>query len=322
MLRPYGDDRAGKRPRMLETVCMLNIIKLVVLVLIACQPAAGAARGGNEMDTVRDHLWIWCHEAGSNNGFFGLSGESRMTPAEAAFYMDVPNLIMVVFGGKPEPPFDKLAVSMRPLKRVVWSIVGDSSSTRNNKATDLDEVISLAGKFPNISGGIMDDFFHASDANGSISRYGADDIGGFRKRLHDAPHKLDLWVVLYKHDLDLPVKPYVINCDVVTFWTWTAAELRDLPKNFERMESVVGPKRKVLGCYMWDFGTGKPMPVELMKLQCEKGLQWLKEGRIDGMIFLSSVVCDLDLETVEWTRKWIAQVGDQPLRGKRVPAEK
>lgn len=295
-------------------VAMFKTIKLAAVVLVACQVAAAAAPGGQKMDTVRDRLWIWCHQAGSNNGMFGLPGESRMTPAEAAFYLDVPNALMVVFQGKPEPPFDRLAVSMRPLKRVVWSIIGDSSSTRNDKETDIDEVISLARKFPNLSGGIMDDFFRPADASGAISRYGTADIASFRKRLNQAPNKLDLWVVVYTHNLDLPIRPYLDNCDVVTFWTWNAADLRDLTKNFERFEEVAGPARKVLGCYMWDFGTGKPMPLYLMKLQCEKGLQWLKEGRIEGMIFLSSVVCDLDLEAVEWTRRWIADAGDQPLK--------
>jgi hypothetical protein len=50
-----------------------------------------------------------------------------------------------------------------------------------------------------------------------------------------------------------------------------------------------------------------------MKRQCELGLQWLKEGRLDGMIFLGNSVCGMGLETVEWTREWIAQVGDEPV---------
>ena len=301
------------------------MLKLAIFMLAACQvavSAAGATQEGQSLDKVRDRLWIWCHEAGSNNGLYGLPGESRMTPAEAAFYMGLPNLIMVVYENKPKPPFDRLAVSFRPLKRVVWSIVGDSSSDRNNKEPDIDAVTSIAAKFPNISGAMMDDFFHAKDARGAIARYGADDIGRFRDRLHGGARKLDLWVVLYKHDLDLPVQSHVANCDVVTFWTWNASELRDLDASFKRMESVVGAKRKLLGCYMWDFGTGKPMPLELMKLQCEKGLAWLKEGRIDGMVFLSSVICDLDIETVEWTRKWIAEVGDQPLQSRPVSSGK
>ena len=62
---------------------------------------------------------------------------------------------------------------------------------------------------------------------------------------------------------------------------------------------------------MWDYGDKKPLSVAAMEDQCELGLEWLKQGRIDGMIFLASCICDLDLETVEWTRKWIQKVGDQ-----------
>jgi len=50
-----------------------------------------------------------------------------------------------------------------------------------------------------------------------------------------------------------------------------------------------------------------------MRHQCELGLQWLKLGRIEGMIFLATKICDLDLEAVEWTRQWMAQVGDQAI---------
>jgi hypothetical protein len=55
------------------------------------------------------------------------------------------------------------------------------------------------------------------------------------------------------------------------------------------------------------------MPVEWMRHQCELGLTWLKEGKIEGMIFLASCICDLDLEAVEWTRAWIREVGDEPI---------
>ena len=64
---------------------------------------------------------------------------------------------------------------------------------------------------------------------------------------------------------------------------------------------------------MWDYGQKQAMSVERMELQCELGLRWLKEGRIEGMIFLASCICDLDLDAVEWTRTWVQQVGDQVL---------
>ncbi|MFP4026771.1 MAG: hypothetical protein ACLFWL_03170 [Candidatus Brocadiia bacterium] len=36
------------------------------------------------MAKIRDHLWLWCHEAGSHDGKYGLPGSSDTKPAEAA----------------------------------------------------------------------------------------------------------------------------------------------------------------------------------------------------------------------------------------------
>jgi hypothetical protein len=56
------------------------------------------------------------------------------------------------------------------------------------------------------------------------------------------------------------------------------------------------------------------MPLDLMQLQAETGLRWLREGRVAGLILLGSCICDLEVEAVEWTRKWIAEVSSTPLR--------
>ena len=61
---------------------------------------------------------------------------------------------------------------------------------------------------------------------------------------------------------------------------------------------------------MWDYGNRRPMSLERMMRQCDVGLNWLAKGKIEGMIFLASCICDLELEAVEWTRRWIADVGD------------
>ena len=265
------------------------------------------------MESVRDRLWLWAHEAGSHNGRFGLSGSSRITPAPAARYLGIPNLIMVTFAGQPEPPFAPHALPLRSLSRVVWSIVGDSSSRRNDDSPDLEEVIALSAQFPNLTGAIMDDFFHQPDAQGAVARYSVQQVASFRRRLHDAPRPLDLWVVLYAHDLDLPIGDQLAQSDVVSFWTWRSQDLDGLPGNFARAEALAPGVPKVLGCYLWDYGASQPMPLERVIRQCETGLRWLHEGRIEGMIFLASCICDLGLETVAWTRRWIANVGGQPL---------
>lgn len=265
------------------------------------------------MPTVRDHLWLWGHEAGCQNDIWGLPADSHITQIEAARYLGVPNLIQVAYRGKPEPPLAPHAEPLRPLSRVVWSIVGDSSSTRNDQRPDLDEVLDLAVGFPNISGAMMDDFFHPPDEQGRVARYSVEQIAGFRRRLHQVVRPLDLWVVLYSHQLDLPVQEHLAQTDVVTLWTWHAKDLAGLEENFARAEALAPAARKVLGCYMWDYGAKQPMPVEQMARQCEAGLGWLRQGRIDGMIFLASCICDLGLPAVEWTREWIGRVGEARL---------
>ena len=50
-----------------------------------------------------------------------------------------------------------------------------------------------------------------------------------------------------------------------------------------------------------------------MEHQCELGLKWLKEARIHDMIFLANTVLDVGLPSAEFSRKWIAKVGKEPL---------
>jgi len=259
------------------------------------------------MATVRDRLWIWGHEAGSHSRRptghdWGDLGPSRITPAEAACYMGIPNCVMVVYGNKPEPPFDQYALAMSPLDRVVWSVMGDAGSTRNDKQSDLAAVLDVAAKHPNVVGAIMDDFYR-----GTRARYSVEQLSAIQQPLHAAG--LDLWVVLYYNQLDQPVQEHLALCDVVTFWTMPGKELVNLEGNFAKLLSITKGKRRVLGCYMYNYGEQKPMDLALMEHQCGLGLRWLKEGKIEGIIFLASCICDLKQEAVEWTREWIGRVG-------------
>ena len=111
------------------------------------------------MTAVADRFWIWGHEAGSHNGWKGTTTPSRMTPAEGAFYLGTPNMILVRYDGKPQPPFDQYALALRPLKQVVWSIVAAGGISEQE---EVEQVIALSQRFPNITGAMMDDFFSPS----------------------------------------------------------------------------------------------------------------------------------------------------------------
>ena len=260
-----------------------------------------------ETATVRDKLWIWTHETGAHNEEYDIPKPSRMTPTEGASYLDTPNLMFIRYNDLPAMPFYQYAVPMRALDRVVWSITGAGGATSHE---ETDHVIELARKQSNITGLVMDDFFHSKEGKASI---GIDELKELRRRMQLTDRRLDLYVILYDHWLDWNVKQHFDLCDKVIFWTWEAKNLDRLTENFSRFENIAGNRGKLLGCYLYDYGAKKPIPKEVMQRQCEEGLGLLDSGRIEGMVFLASNVCDIDLEAVEWTREWIADVGDRPL---------
>jgi len=264
------------------------------------QPASGR-------QTVRDKFWIWTVFAGGDNKGWGLPKPSRITPAEAAYYLGVPNLFMIRSHGKPAiAEFDQWAIALRPLKRVAWSITGAGGKT---SLEERKQALRLAQRFPNITDFIMDDFFRP-DGSGALS---PEELEGLKKQLVINGRKHDLYVVVYQRQLELPLAGHLEYCDKITLWTWRSENLQNLERNLQRLEKLAPRHGILLGCYLWDYGNKSPMPLKGMKMQCRLGLRWLKQKRIEGMIFLGNTVCDLGLESVEWTRKWIAEVGDQPI---------
>jgi hypothetical protein len=264
------------------------------------------------MELVRDRFWIWGHEAGSHGmAEWGVPEPSRITPVEGAHYMGIPNIILVRYNNKPAPPYQQYALPFKSLKKVVWSIVGAGGFTQDE---DRAKVLEIPQFLPNMTGVMMDDFFRDSHDENTVGTLSVSELENMRKLLKTPKPKLDLWVVLYDHQLDKPVTNHLKYCDTVAFWLWQGENIRTLESIFDKAEKVIPKKaKKVLGCYMWDYGPHRPMPLDLMEKQCELGLKWLKQGRIEGMIFLASCICDLELEAVEWTRKWIAEVGDKKL---------
>ena len=273
-----------------------------------------AVFGNAPTDTVRDRLWIWGHLEGSYDNSFGLPQNSRMTPLQGAEYLGIPNIIMVRYGGKPSPPFDEYAAQYCNVKKLMWSFVGDASSGTSQE--EQDHVLALARKMPNITGLFMDDFFHGdarpvdavqSEPSAAVSLARLREI---RNKIEQINRKCDIGVTLYTHQLNPAIRRHLDLCDVVSFWSWTADDLAKLPENFAKYQEIVPNKRTLLGIYMWDFGQSKPLPMDLMKMQCDTALKWLKTGTIEGMIFLASNICDMKIEAVEWSKRWIAEHGN------------
>lgn len=255
----------------------------------------------------RSELWVWGQDAGSHHeaadGVFGLPGENKMGPVEGAEYLGIPNICRVGMSGKPEPPFDDEAELLRDVPKVVWSVIGDKGSTRNDDGSDdTDAVVAVAKNYPNIVGGVMDDFL--SDTRMAV--YTPEIVGNMAEKLHNAG--LELWTVIYENELIEKVVPYLDKCDVITFWVWYSELLENTEEYLQKLKSLLKRGQKIyLGCYMWDYGNSKPMPMDLMKDQLERAKKLIEAGDVAGLIFCSNCIADIGLEAVEYTRKWIAE---------------
>ena len=169
-------------------------------------------------------------------------------------------------------------------------------------AASVDASSTFPGHPPeNLLGGVVEP---EAAAAVSVAR-----LREIKKRMEQMPRKPDLGAVLYTHQLNPAIRHHLELCDVVSFWSWTADELMKLPENFAKYQEIIQKKRTLLGVYMWDFGKCKPLSIDLMKMQCDMGLKWLKSGVIEGMIFCLSSICDLDIEAVRWSKQWIAEHG-------------
>jgi hypothetical protein len=236
-----------------------------------------------------------------------------MSPAEGAYYLSLPNIIMVQAGGDEakyghfDPPLKQYTIPLRPLKRVVWSITGSGGVTSQG---ERDQVFELAKQTPNFAGVYMDDVFHA---HGKIAAVTLDELRAIRQRLTALGSDLKLWATLYTTDFNLPIAEYLPLIDVIALWTWRPEDLADLEPNLRKLDQLAPNSKKALGCYFVDYERKASVPVAAMKEQCEAGLKWLQQGQIEAMVFLANTVEDLGFEAVEWTREWIRKVGETKL---------
>ncbi len=271
---------------------------------------------------ARDKFWLFGVRAGQDDMLITREGRtgpynhfgSQVKPAEAALYLDVPNMIMVNCEGHPVPytgEAEQYAFTFTPMQKVLWSSTGSGGFRIGNEE---EYVADLAGRYGNICGSFMDDFF------GKFRKYPEPErsekaealLKTIRAGLDRAPRPMELYVVWYTHETEVERRLFQY-IDGITLWTWNCRELPELEKHYQRLEELFPDKKKLLGVYLFDFPSRSPVPRELMEHQCELGLRLLREGRLDGMIFEANSVMGVGYPNDTWTREWIQRVKNTPV---------
>ena len=112
--------------------------------------------------------------------------------------------------------------------------------------------------------------------------------------------------VIYSHELEPPgsgsPSAYM---DVVTFWVWGYERLMTLEEDLKRCRGLFGDRPILMGCYLRDYPTAAPMPMESVRHQWEALAKALADGLVDGYDILATVLIEGQLEQAEWIRDFI-----------------
>lgn len=254
----------------------------------------------------QDDIWLKPDAHGTNPQYWF---RSRITPAEGAFMLDIPNVLFISCDGEPAP-FTKDALgymeSFYRMKNVLWGCAGSSGYRAGNEEKF---VLQLAEQYPNITGVFLDDIslpVRQREDKAEAMAEVVEMLKGVKNTLSAAKKPLGTYITWYWHEEPYPgLLDYV---DGFSFWTWNSDDLPKLPERFEKIENTYRDKKVLLGIYMYDFYNRRPVSDEMMEFQCNYALSLLKQGRIDGIMIEANSVMGVGLPSERWLRRWLEEV--------------
>lgn len=272
--------------------------------------------------TVRDKLWIFASKPHDDDLYLGRTCEgkivgcdwSRITPAEGAFMLGTPNLMMIISDGVPAPYSREshgYLESFYRLKKVLWSCTGSAGFRHGNEE---EYICDMVKEYPNLIGGFFDDFCWNHRAGAPRTPEEAKELfANARKKFDESEKELEIWATCYVEQLNTYPVDTFDDVDVLTIWSMHNGTKERYEANFKKYEEAFPHKRKVMGVYLYDYVNRDCIDLDNFKMQCETSLKWLKEGRLDGIIFLTNCTMGIKLETEKWLRGWIDEVGEDIL---------
>lgn len=175
---------------------------------------------------------------------------------------------------------------------------------------DLDAVLAEAEKVsrfsltrPNVTGGFFDDMKGLVERRG----HGLDECAGIKAALKKHNPALRLECVVYAHELAEPEFWRSVEqvIDVVSFWVWGHEHLKDLDEHIARCRELFPGKPVIMGCYLRDYPSQAPVPMDALRHQWEVVAKGLAQGLLDGFDILGTVLIDGQLEQATWVRDFI-----------------
>ena len=204
---------------------------------------------------------------------------------------------------------EKYLYSFLPMDRVLWSSTG-SAGYRDGREEEY--VVAKHEEYPNLCGCYMD------DPLGQFEKYPEEQrtqmakefVTGIRRKLDACSRPMDIIVTWYPYVAREDDGEVYKDADGIAIYTWNALDLEKLDTVMVSAKEMFPDKKIYLGAYLYDYDRSFPLTAEQMEYQCERGKQWLLDGTIAGMIFVTNAVMAPGMKNDIWLRDWIKKNGD------------
>lgn len=264
------------------------------------------------MKKLNDYFWVWGHPTNSLFNNYGLNKESDVSPVMGVKYLGAKNLFWVPMY-KPHDKEQECELA-KDIPNLIWSIEDVSKFPEK-----LTKIIDLSKTYNNIKGIVFDDFFNCENKYNNYLNYTPEMLKDYRTELHKAG--LEMWIVVYTKiftkELDMDtIKNYIKEFDGVSLWFWNEQEVID---SYDQCISVffdiADGKKKMVGCYLYDFGGEKSANAEIVLNQLNSAKHLIESDKIDGVVLHTNAIINEDkIEAVEACRDWLSQYGNEIIK--------
>jgi hypothetical protein len=257
--------------------------------------------------TVSDGLWIWGHPENVFNDIFHREPQPPVTPAMGMRDLGAKNIFYVPFGH----PMDIEGYSKDTDGLVHAGLSVDRWGVPD--INRLEKTMELAKLYPQTDRLVYDDFFCGGpmDHIYTYTVLTVEELIAQREIIHAAG--FEMWLVLYQMQLEeeMDIQDYIDVFDGVSFWFWDEPSVEQYQTYSKLFIERTPDKKRLMGCYLYNFGKEKEAQAEMVKYQLDHNLELMKQGLLDGIVLHNNSMGGFDLSAYKAAKEWVGEHGNE-----------
>lgn len=129
-----------------------------------------------------------------------------------------------------------------------------------------------------------------------------------------------MWMVLYTWEFgadkekDEDFKKYLEPFDGIIMWTQKESDVPLIPEKFEIFKKLTEGKRRLFGCYLYNFGEKCRATAKAVTWQLDWYREKILRGEAEGVVLRTNTMADLDYEEYDAAIEWMEKHGDEIIK--------